>query len=130
MDQFIQIILAVVTGGAITALIKGVLDRKKVHADADKARAEGDATLIDIALKMTDRFQQSIITLETKTENLLKSNTKLESELLDIRRENLNLTRDIDLLKSKNQDLDRTCEVLIRENTALKLELENCIKKG
>ena len=130
MDQFIQITLAVVTGGAITALIKGVLDRKKVHADADKARAEGDATLIDIALKMTDRFQQSIITLETKTENLLKSNTKLESELLDIRRENLNLTRDIDLLKSKNQDLDRTCEVLIRENTALKLELENCIKKG
>ena len=123
IEPFVEILLALIAGGASTAVIKGFMDKKKINADADKSKAEGDATLIEVALKMTDRFQQSIIALEAKTENLLKSNTKLESELLDIRRENINLTREIDLLKSKNQDLDKTCEVLMRE-------LENCIKKG
>jgi predicted RNase H-like nuclease (RuvC/YqgF family) len=130
MDPIIEIVLALVAGGASTAAIKGILDRKKVHADADKAKAEGDATLIEVAMKMTDRFQQSIISLEARTENLSKSNIKLENELLEIKRENLNLTKDIELLKSKNYDLDKTCAILMRENTELKLELENCIKKG
>lgn len=130
VEPFVEILLALVAGGASTAAIKGIMDRRKINADADKSKAEGDATLIEVALKMTDRFQQSIVSLETKTENLLKSNTKLESELLDIRRENINLTREIDLLKSKNHDLDQTCAMLMRENTELKLALENCIKKG
>ena len=130
MSEVIEILLALVAGGAVTALVNGFLGRKKVHADAQKTKAEGDVTLIDIALKMTDRFQQSIVTLEAKTENLMKSNLKLEGDLVEIRRENLMLNRDIDMLKSKNQDLDSTCSRLMRENLELKSELENCIKKG
>jgi thioesterase domain-containing protein len=130
MEKAVELLLALVAGGAITAVVKGLLSRKKTNADADKAKAEGDATLIDIALKMTDRFQQSIVSLEAKTENLMKSNVRLESDLVEIRRENINLTREIDMLKSKNQDLDLTCSRLMRENLELRSELENCIKKG
>lgn len=130
MEKVVEILLALVAGGAITAAIKGFIGRKKIHADAEKTKAEGDVTLIDIALKMTDRFQQAIIALETKTENLMKSNLKLEGDLVEIRRENLSLTREIDMVKSKNQDLDKTCAMLMRENLELKSELENCIKKG
>ena len=129
MDKFVEIILALVAGGVITALVKGILDRKKSNAEAEKVKAEGDVTLIDIALKMTDRFQQSIISLEAKTENLIKNNIKLEQELTEIRIKNLNLSKEIELLKNKNIDLDHTCSILMRENTTLKLELENCIKK-
>lgn len=130
MDKAVEILLALVAGGAITTIVNGLLGRKKVSADASKTKAEGDATLIDIALKMTDRFQQSIVALEAKTENLMKSNIRLETDLVEIRRENITLTREIDMLKSKNQDLDHTCAVLMRENLELKSELENCIKKG
>lgn len=129
MDKFVEIVLALIAGGVITALVKGFIDRKKSNAEAIKVKAESDVTLIEIALKMTERFQQSIISLEAKTENLVKNNIKLEQDLTEIRIKNLTLTKEIELLKSKNQDLDHTCSILMRENTTLKLELENCIKK-
>ena len=127
--EVMELVLALIAGGVITALVKAFVDRKKVNAEAKKVRAESDVTLIDIALKMTDRFQQSIVSLEAKTENLVKGNIRLEQELTDIRSKNLVLSQEIHQLKAKNVDLDHTCGILMRENTKLKLELENCIKK-
>lgn len=127
--EVMELVLALIAGGVITAIVKAFVDRKKVDADAKKVKAESDVTLIDIALKMTDRFQQSIISLEAKTENLVKSNIRLEQELIDIRSKNLVLSHEIHALKAKNADLDHTCGILMRENTKLKIDLENCIKK-
>lgn len=127
--EVMELVLALIAGGVITAIVKAFVDRKKVDADAKKVKAESDVTLIDIALKMTDRFQQSIISLEAKTENLVKSNIRLEQELVDIRSKNLVLSHEIHALKAKNADLDHTCGILMRENTKLKIDLENCIKK-
>lgn len=129
MEKVVEIILAFLVGGVATVISKGIIDRKKNNAQAEKVKVEGDVTLIDVALKMTDRFQQSIISLEAKTENLIKSSGKLEQELVEIRIKNLTLSKEIELLKTKNIDLDQTCSILMRENMSLKLELENCIKK-
>ena len=127
--EIMELLLALIAGGVITSIVKAFVDRKKVDADAKKTKAEGDVTLIEIALKMTDRFQQSINSLEIKTENLMKNNLKLEQELVEIRSKNLFLSQEIQALKIKNTDLDHTCEVLMRENTKLKSDLDNCIKK-
>lgn len=130
MNELVDISLALIAGGAVTAFVTGLLTKKKTDAEAQKSKAEGDVSLIGMALQMTDRFQQSIISLEAKTDGLAKNNIRLEQELTEIRIKNLTLSQEIELVKTKNADLDRTCSLLMKENTELKLELENCIKKG
>lgn len=128
-SKFFELLLAVVTGGALTVGIKALATKGKTQAEANRINAQGDASIVDIALKMTERLQSSLINLEVRTEELARKNIRLEHELSEIRLSNLNLSREIETLKRQNDDLERTCSVLIKENTHLKVELENCIKK-
>ena len=105
------------------------MDRGRRTAEARKIKVESDVSLIDVAMRMADKLQSSLQALEAKTETLEKKNVILDQELLDIRISNLNLSREIETLKKQNSDFEITCNVLIRENTNLRVELDNCIKK-
>lgn len=84
---------------------------------------------MEIALRMTDKFETTVKSLEEKTKKLEDKNLQLETELGQIRLTNLTTVKELEKLKIQNDELEKTCTVLLRENTNLKLELENCIKK-
>ena len=125
----LELLLALIAGGVITAALNAVFNRNKITAEAKKIRAESDVALIDVALRMTDRLQQAMVTLEFKTENLAKGNAKLEFDLAEMKIRNLNMSQEIELLKRRNDELEKTCTYLSRENNTLRQDLENCIKK-
>ena len=127
--KLFELFVALMTGGVITMLVKGILERKKTRAEANSIAVESDTKLIDVAMRMADKLENSLKNLEVKTEDLARKNLKLEHELSELRISNINLLREVEALKRQNDDLERTCGVLIKENTHLKVELENCIKK-
>ena len=129
MAKILEIVIALAAGGVLTVLIRVIVDRGRRTAEARKIKVESDVSLIDVAMRMADKLQSSLQTLEAKTETLEKKNVILDQELLDIRISNLNLSREIETLKKQNSDFEITCNVLIRENTNLRVELDNCIKK-
>ena len=100
-------------------------DGKKVPAFA----ADGEGKIVEVALRMANKLENSLTALELKTDDLAKKNLKLEQELGEIRLSNINLLREVEALKRQNGDLESICGVLVRENTHLKVELDNCIKK-
>ncbi len=110
-------------------VVKALVDKNKTKAEAKKIAVEGEISLVEMAMKMTDKLQNSLKSLEDKTEDLARKNLKLEHELSELRLSNINLLREIEALKRQNDDLERTCSVLIKENNHLRVELENCIKK-
>lgn len=128
-DQVLELLTALAAGGIITMVVGSIVNRSKTKAEAKKLAAEGEATIVNIAMKMADKLQASVTALEEKTEVMVQKNLKLEQELVELRISNINLSREIGDLKVQNDALVRTCDGLIRENTYLKVELENCIKK-
>ena len=129
MAKILEIVIALAAGGVLTVLIRVMVDKGHRTAEARKIKVESDVSLVDVAMRMADKLQSSLQALEAKTETLEKKNVILDQELLDIRISNLNLSREIETLKKQNSDFEITCNVLIRENTNLRVELDNCIKK-
>jgi len=123
------LLTALAAGGILTMVVKALVDKNKTKAEAKKIAVEGEISLVEMAMKMTDKLQNSLKSLEDKTEDLARKNLKLEHELSELRLSNINLLREIEALKRQNDDLERTCSVLIKENNHLRVELENCIKK-
>jgi hypothetical protein len=129
LSKVLELLMALAAGGAVSVFIKGYWDKSKSMAEARKISAEGESKIVDVALRMANKLEDSLKALEEKTEGLAKKNLKLEHELSELRLSNINMVKEIEALKIQNNDLERTCSVLIKENTHLKIELENCIKK-
>jgi glutamine synthetase type III len=128
-DRVIELLVALSAGGVLTAVITYFSTRSKSDAEARKTHIDGEVSLMEIALRMTDKFETTVKSLEEKTKKLEDKNLQLETELGQIRLTNLTTVRELEKLKIQNDELEKTCTVLLRENTNLKLELENCIKK-
>lgn len=129
VTKVIELLTALAAGGILTMVVKSLVEKSKNKAEAKKISVESEVAIVEIAMKMADKLQNSLKTLEDKTEDLARKNLKLEHELSELRISNINLLREVEALKRQNDDLERTCSVLIKENTHLKIELENCIKK-
>lgn len=129
VTKVIELLTALAAGGLLTMVVKSLVEKSKNKAEAKKISVESEVAIVEIAMKMADKLQNSLKTLEDKTEDLARKNLKLEHELSELRISNINLLREVEALKRQNDDLERTCSVLIKENTHLKIELENCIKK-
>jgi predicted RNase H-like nuclease (RuvC/YqgF family) len=127
--KVLELLLALVAGGTVSVFVKGYWDKSKSTAETKKISAEGESKIVDVALRMANKLEDSLKALEIKTEDLAKKNLKLEYELSELRLSNINMVKEIEALKIQNNDLEKTCKVLIKENTHLKIELENCIKK-
>lgn len=128
-SKVLELLTALAAGGILTAVVKAWVDRGKSQAEAGKIAVEGELSLVEMAMRMTDKLQGSLKNLEDKTEELARKNLKLEQELSELRLSNINLLREIEALKRQNDDLEKTCGVLIKENNHLRVELDNCIKK-
>jgi len=128
-DRVIELLVALSAGGVLTAVITYFSTRSKSDAEARKTHIDGEVSLMEIALRMTDKFETTVKSLEEKTKKLEDKNLQLETELGQIRLTNLTTVKELEKLKIQNDELEKTCTVLLRENTNLKLELENCIKK-
>lgn len=128
-DRVIELLVALSAGGVLTAVLGHFANRHKSNAEVKKLHIDGEISLMEIALRMTDKFETTIKNLEDKTKQLENKNLQLETELGQIRMSHLTTVKELEKLKIQNDELEKTCTVLIRENTNLKLELENCIKK-
>ena len=128
-SKLMELLLAFATGGALTVGIKALVSRGKIQAEANRINVQGNVAIVEAALKMTNQVQASLAALEVKTDELSRKNLKLELEVSELRVSNINLLREIEAVKRQNDDLEKTCGVLLKENTNLRVELENCIKK-
>jgi len=129
VSKLLELLTALAAGGAVSVFAKGYWDKSKSIAEAKRISAESEVKIVDVALRMADKLEDSLKVLEQKTDELGKKNLKLEYELSELRISNVNMIKEIEALKNQNNDLEKTCSVLIKENTHLKVELENCIKK-
>ena len=100
MEPISVIILACVGSGALTALVTGLLTRKKAKAEAEKIRAEADKTaaeakkvaaeagqiVVDAAVKMVAELRAEVIRLTVRVDALEKENEKLTFQLEAVRR--------------------------------------------
>ena len=127
--KLLELFMALSAGGVLTMLIRAIMERSKNNAEARKITADGEGKIVEVALRMANKLENSLTALELKTDDLAKKNLKLEQELGEIRLSNINLLREVEALKRQNGDLESICGVLVRENTHLKVELDNCIKK-
>jgi hypothetical protein len=127
--KLLELFVALSAGGVLTMLIRAIMERSKNNAEARKITADGEGKIVEVALRMANKLENSLTALELKTDDLAKKNLKLEQELGEIRLSNINLLREVEALKRQNGDLESICGVLVRENTHLKVELDNCIKK-
>ena len=127
--KLLELFMALSAGGVLTMLIRAIMERSKNNAEARKITADGEGKIVEVALRMANKLENSLTALEMKTDDLAKKNLKLEQELGEIRISNINLLREVEALKRQNGDLESICGVLVRENTHLKVELDNCIKK-
>ena len=129
VTKLLELFVALSAGGVLTMLIRAIMERSKNNAEARKITADGEGKIVEVALRMATKLEDSLTALELKTDDLAKKNLKLEQELGEIRLSNINLLREMETLKRQNGDLESICGVLVRENTHLKVELDNCIKK-
>ena len=127
--KLLELFMALSAGGVLTMLIRAIMEKSKNNAQARKITADGEGKIVEVALRMANKLENSLTALELKTDDLAKKNLKLEQELGEIRLSNINLLREVEALKRQNGDLESICGVLVRENTHLKVELDNCIKK-
>ena len=121
MEQGIDIasiasmIAAVFGGGVIGVIIKALIEKKKINADATNTNIK---SLLEIDQRMNERMAK----LEERVANLEQENYKLKTE-------KLNLEKETHKLKLKIQELEQENRELHEENQELKIKLDRFINE-
>lgn len=100
MDQFFQLIAALIASGLLTTLLTSYLNKRKNHIEADNMQAditkkvqESLLEAIDIYENRIDRYESRIAELETCVENLEASAAEKEKTVRDLTRKVAELDR-------------------------------------
>lgn len=110
MTTLVTIIGSLFGGGVIGVIIKALMERKKVNAEATNTNIK---SLLEIDQRMNERMAK----LEERVANLEQENYKLKSDKLTLEKENHRLQNVITHLEEENKELHE-------ENYKLKQELE------
>lgn len=82
---------SLISGGAVTAVIGALVNRKKVKADAAVSTAAAENKNIERLLDMDSRLFERIAKLEERVAHLEQENNKLREENLRLREQNMKL---------------------------------------
>lgn len=110
MTTLVTIIGSLFGGGVIGVIIKALMERKKVNAEATNTNIK---SLLEIDQRMNERMAK----LEERVANLEQENYKLKSDKLTLEKENHRLQNVVTHLEEENKELHE-------ENNKLKQELE------
>lgn len=120
------------SGSALGVIIKSMLDRRQVAAQAKKVEAEAKKVEIDgahvrlsgfievgeLAQAIAKDLREDVIRLKAQVE-------ELETEMEAVQKENIALTSRVMLLESENESLRGRVRALEFENTKLREENNN-----
>lgn len=112
----ITIIGSLFGGGVIGVIIKALMERKKVDAEANNTNIK---SLLEIDQRMNERMAK----LEERVANLEQENYRLKSEKLILEKEAHRLQTIVTHLETENKELHE-------ENCELKAKLEQQNSKG
>ena len=112
----ITIIGSLFGGGVIGVIIKALMERKKVDAEANNTNIK---SLLEIDQRMNERMAK----LEERVANLEQENYRLKSEKLILEKEAHRLQTIVTHLETENKELHE-------ENCGLKAKLEQQNSKG
>lgn len=113
----ITIIGSLFGGGVIGVIIKALMERKKVNAEANNTNIK---SLLEIDQRMNERMAK----LEERVANLEQENYKLKSDKLALEKETHRLQNIVTHLEEENKELHE-------ENCSLKSKLNEIeIKEG
>ena len=116
VTTLITIIGSLFGGGVIGVIIKALMERKKVDAEANNTNIK---SLLEIDQRMNERMAK----LEERVANLEQENYKLKSEKLILEKEAHRLQTIVTHLETENKELhEKNCE--------LKAKLEQQNSKG
>ena len=110
VTTLITIIGSLFGGGVIGVIIKALMERKKVNAEANNTNIK---SLLEIDQRMNERMAK----LEERVANLEQENYKLKSDKLALEKETHRLQNIVTHLEEENKELHE-------ENYKLKQELE------
>lgn len=110
VTTLITIIGSLFGGGVIGVIIKALMERKKVNAEANNTNIK---SLLEIDQRMNERMAK----LEERVANLEQENYKLKSDKLALEKETHRLQNIVTHLEEENKELHE-------ENHKLKTELE------
>lgn len=106
--DFTGIIVALFGGGAIGAIVKTIVEKKKINADATNTNIK---SLLEIDQRMNERMAK----LEERVANLEQENYKLKSDKLSLEKETHKLKARITELEEENTRLKAEIEVFKKE---------------
>ena len=113
--SIISAIVGLFGGGVIGVIIKALIEKKKINAEATD-------TSIRSLLEIDQRMNERMAKLEERVADLERENYKLKTE-------NISLEKESYKLKSKITELKEEIERLRAENEELKINLEKYTKK-
>lgn len=116
VTTLITIIGSLFGGGVIGIIIKALMERKKVDAEANNTNIK---SLLEIDQRMNERMAK----LEERVANLEQENYRLKSEKLILEKEAHRLQTIVTHLETENKELHE-------ENCELKAKLEQQNSKG
>ena len=83
-NTWINFAVAAVSGGAATAIIQSVVNRRRSKAEINAIDAKSEIGIANTAFQMIDRLQKSLKDLEEKIHKLEQSNQELNKRVSDL----------------------------------------------
>ena len=82
-----QLVLAVVTGGGLTAIVNAIANRHSVTADVYESISKSAATLAEASEKRINRLYERVQELEDREKTQIQEISSLRSEVAALRGE-------------------------------------------
>lgn len=128
-NTWINFAVAAVSGGAATAIIQSVVNRRRSKAEINAIDAKSEIGIANTAFQMIDRLQKSLKDLEEKIHKLEQSNQELNKRVSDLDSHNQQLASDLQLKIDKSVELEKVNNALLRTLTETRLKLDDCLEK-
>ena len=128
-NTWINFAVAAVSGGAATAIIQSVVNRRRSKAEINAIDAKSEIGIANTAFQMIDRLQKSLKDLEEKIHKLEQSNQELNKRVSDLDSHNQQLASDLQLKIDKSVELEKVNNALLRTLTETRLKLDYCLEK-
>lgn len=123
-----DLISGAIGGGAITALISAIVNRKRSKAEVESITAASGANIANTAMKMVDRLQGEVNEMKSRQASLTHENVKLTQEITSLRTSYTELASELKDLRANNVELEKFNNLLLRDTASLRLQLEDCIR--
>lgn len=120
----LTVIAALVGGGSISAIIVGLISRKKTKAETRVLEVTGDVKIVDAAMGFVEKLQEDMERMDERLETMETEKDVLEVRIGRLAQENVELRSKIERLEWDRDRLRERCTSLEQERGELQRTIE------